>query len=452
MQPLSMIVDFLNKADERKTAEALLDTFAKYASSLEQYDELAKLYNDLTLYSKSKEQLELCLGACSAHEAYGVRSNLAKVLNKMNLPQEAIRLTNLNLAINSDDHSVKLEQAFSYYLMGDLNKSKEMQSSLLEIPNLPDAVKKQINFNFGTFDMSEGKFKSGLRKMIIGGKKDIGIWKTPTFPFPTWDGSKTDKTIVVYAESGIGDEIMNVRFMKHISYKGMNAVWFGTRKDTNDLFRFSGFDVVESIYDLDPRKEYLAIDSTSLPVILDLDESEVNIGEYLKVDKERVKYWKDKLPEQFITVRWSGNPLYDHDLHRSVDKELLINTLKGFGLPLVSLQIDAGKDQGNLIVPDVNDWRDTIAIQHLATMNVTSCTSTAHSAAASGANVIVLPPICTYYPWLNLVDNKSHWYNDNVTVYPQTVHKDWSGPVEQLKQHLIKSGLKYVAEHELQTR
>ena len=441
---LSMVIGFLRDTNEKVVAEQVLDAFAKYANSLEQYDELAKLYQDLTAYTKCEQMLKLCLGAANAQQAFAVRANLAKTYNHMNEPKLSLQQTDLNLMIDPNNFEAKMEQSFSYYLLGDAKRSWEIQEECLNDPNCPEKVAKRIKFNSGTYLMMDGKFKEGMRRMIIGGKRDVGIWKTPEFAFPEWDGSHTEKTIVVYGESGIGDEIMNVRFLNHIKARGMNVVWYGTRGDTSQLFETSGFSVVRNLIELDPRKEYVAMDSTRLPVLLDLDMADVYTGAYIKTTQARIDKWKKILPEEFITVRWSGNPVYDHDLHRTLDKPLLLNTLEGFGMPIVSLQIDAGKDQPGLIVPDVTDWLDTVAIQLLAKVNITSCTSTAHSAGASGAHVMVLPPICTYYPWLNLKDdNTSWWYGDNVKVYPQTKHRDWSGPIEAMKSQLIKGGLKW---------
>jgi tetratricopeptide (TPR) repeat protein len=432
---LTAVVEFLRATDELKTAKELLNTFSKYATSLEQYDELGMLYEKIKAYPESLKMLDKCLAVCPHPEQMkAVRANLSKVYNHVNDPDKSLFYSNLNLEMNPKDYEAKMEQTFSYYLRGDYKKSHEIQLELLSDPNLPENVKKRITFNMGSFDIMHGNFKQGMYKMIMGGKA-IGIWKGINKPFPKWTGEQTNKTILIYAEAGIGDEIINIRFCKEIEKRGMKYLWVGYRKDTNELFKTNGYRVVESDTNLDPMEEYVYCESMSLPVLLDLDKDDLWHGTYLTPKQEYIDRWKEILPQEFITARWCGNPYYDQDLHRTVNKELLLETLAKSCLPVVSLQIDEPTE--GLINPDIKDWDDTLAIQYLAKLNVTSCTSTAHSASAIGANVVVMPPICKYYPWeLLKKDTYSYWYSDNTRVFVQKKHKDWTEPLQRLEEIL----------------
>jgi len=428
---LTAVVEFLNQVDELKTAKELLDTFSKYATTLVQYDELGMLYEKIKAYPNSLKMLEKCLAtAAQPEQLKSVRANLAKVYNHINDPEKSLFYSTLNLEIDPNDYEARMEQTFSYYLRGDYNKSHQIQLDLLNDPNLPESVKKRITFNMGSFDIMNGKFKQGMFKMILGGKA-IGIWKAIEKPFPKWTGEQTEKTILIYAEAGIGDEILNIRFCKEIEKRGMRYLWVGYRKDTNDLFKSNGYNVIDSDSNLDPTIEYVYCESMSLPILLDLDQDDLWNGPYLQPKQEYIDKWKSVLPKEFITVRWSGNPYYDQDLHRTLDKELLFNTIKKANLPIVSLQINEKIDEA--ITPEIENWDDTIAIQYLAKLNVTSCTSTAHSASAIAANCVVIPPICKYYPWELLnEDTYSNWYSQKTKVFVQKKHKDWTEPLNRL--------------------
>lgn len=164
-------------------------------------------------------------------------------------------------------------------------------------------------------------------------------------------------------------------------------------------------------------------------------------GLNLKVNEDYIKKWKNILPEKFVTLRWNGNPLYDQDLHRHLPFDQLLNTVKNNinnDVKIISLQIDENsKTVDGLINVQIDNWFDTIAIQKLALLNITSCTSTAHSAAAIGSPCIVMPPICTYYPWVYLKENKnSYWYGSNLKAFTQTKWKNWDIPMELLKKEL----------------
>lgn len=431
---LTQVVNFLRQTDELSTAKVLLDTFAKYSNTVEQYDELGMLYEKCKFYHDSLAMLEKCYAAVYEPQVKkSVRANLAKVYNHLNEPKKSIFYSNLNLEMNPNDFEALMEQSFSYYLLGNYAKSHDIQFELLKKENLPDNVKKRITFNMGSFEMEEGDFKSGLYKMIMGGK-EIGLWTPMRSAYKKWDGSQTKKTVLVYAEAGIGDELINVRFMNEFKKRSINAIWIGHRKETNDLFKRNGFKVLSTKDQLDPLEEYVYCEAMTLPILLDIDKTQFWQGSYITPDEKYVEKWRKILPDKFLTVRWSGNPLYDQDLHRSVDCDLLVSSLKELNLPIISLQIDNKYTMKNdLIDVDVENWEDTLAIQHLALGNITSCTSTAHSAGSIDAKNYVLPPICTYYPWLGRVEeNRSWWYSKNTKVFVQKKHKSWNEPINKL--------------------
>lgn len=432
---LTEVVNFLNEANEIDAAKNLLKTFEKYAVSIVQYDEIGMLYQKVKAYHDSLRMLEKCNELVSDPiQKKAVKANMAKVYNHLNEPLKSIECSEYNLKLNPNDYEARMEKAFSYYLYGDSEISYKIQNELLEDPNLPIKTRNFITFNMGTFDMQRGDYKNGLRKTIMKGK-EIGLWKPVKVPYIKWDGKPTDKELLVYAEAGIGDEIINIRFMKHIKEMGIKAYWVGHRKYTNDLFRRNGYDVI-SLKDIDPTKKYVYAEAMTLPIVMGLDKGDFWKGSYLTPDEKYVEKWRQILPERFTTLKWSGNPLYDQDLHRSVDLKDLIELAKYINLPYVSLQIDDNKYSGdNIINVDIESWEDTLAIQYLAEINITSCTSTAHSASAIGAKTYVLPPICTYYPWISLKeDNSSYWYSDMTKVFAQTKHRDWSDPINKIKE------------------
>ena len=430
---LVSVINFLKEVDELKEAKNLLNTFAKYSNSLEQYDTLGMLYEKVKAYPESLKMLEKCLVlAKSPEQFHSIRANLAKVYNHVNEPEKSLFYSELNIQMNSNDYEALMEQSFSQYLWGNFEKSYEIQKRLMEDSLVPDNVKERITFNMGSFEMAQGNFKSGIFKMIVGGK-EIGIWKGIKRSYPKWQGEQTDKTLLIFAEAGIGDEIVNIRFLKHLSDRGIKAKWVGHRKDLVSLFKSNGFDsILEK--EIDPFEEYVYCESMSLPVLLDVDLNDLWYGPYLTPKQEYIDKWKAKLPENFITMKWSGNPYYEQDLHRSLDVDLLLSKLPK-DMPIVSLQLDDTKE--GLIKVDIESWEDTLAIQQLALLNITSCTSTAHSASASGAKCVVLPPIATYYPWLNLrEDDSSYWYSENTKAYPQKIWRNWEPTIDKCIEHL----------------
>lgn len=425
---LREVVKFLCHHDEYEVSESLLDTFYNYSSMLEQYDELAELYHNSKKYLKAIKLLHICLNmAGNSEQAYKIRSNLAKVYNIANLPEESLKFSNLNLEDQPDNLETIMEISFSYYTMGQKEKSYEIQKNLLKEEKLSDSLKKRIMYNMGTFYMQQGKFKEGIRNMIMGGR-GLSIWPHLKKPFKKWDGEFTKNRLLIFGESGIGDEFINIRFVKKLNEMGYNTMYVSLRKDLSEIFNKNNIRSVSSENYLDPTEENIEyVEAMSLPLFLELDKDELWDGSYINPDPVYVEKWKKILPEKFITLRWKGNPYYDQDLHRFIDKDEMVECFKKLNLPIVSLQVDDKSEDSRLIQPDIKSWHDTLAIQYLAAYNITSCTSTAHSASAMGAKTLVLPPIATYYIWLDLRDKYySRWYGENTTVIAQKDYKSWN--------------------------
>lgn len=439
------VIDFLKQTDELKVAKDVLKTFAKYACSLEQYDELGMLFEKIKAYPESLEMLEKCYkNASEPSQLYSIRSNFAKVYNCLNEPLKSLHYSSANLEINPLDINLKLEQSLSYYLYGDHQKSWTIQTNLLNDKTLPKDIQDRINFNIGTFDLNNGLFKQGLKKIIVNGK-NIGLWPSIKKPFKKWNGEKTNKTLLVYAEAGIGDQIINVRFMDTLKKQNINAIWIGGDGSIRNVIKFSGYNVMDNDQALKVGDEYVYTDSFSLVPLLDLDLPELWNGTYLKLSADHIEKWKSLLPKKFITIRWSGNPLYEHNLHRNLPFDLLMRQIKKVipsDVSIVSLQVDDNKHfDEKLLHVDIMDWFDTTAIQSLSLLNITSCTSTAHSAGAIGANCVVLPPISTYYPWCCLKENNtSYWYGNNLKVFVQTKWKNWDDPINLVINELTNIG------------
>lgn len=433
------VIDFLIKVDELEIAKNLLKTFAKYSNSLDQYNELGMLFEKINAYHESIEMLKKCYDSdLNKNQLYAIRSNFAKVYNKINEPTKSLYYSNINNSINPADNEIKLEQSFSYYLIGDFEKSLEIQNKLLQDSSINDDLKTKIEFNMSSFDIKKGLFKQGVKKLTLNGKK-MGLWPNIKKPFKRWTGENTNKTLLVYAEQGIGDQIIHVRFMNELKKRNINAIWVGGDDDIRKIFKFANYNTIDNDNNLDLFKEYVYTDSSSLVVLLELGLDQLWQNPYLKLNYEYVKKWQELLPKKFITVRWNGNKNFSHNLQRKIPFNILYDTIKNCipnDVDIISLQLD--ENQKDLISVNIENWFDTTAIQNLALMNITSCTSTAHSAGAIGANCIVLPPITTYYPWQYLTKNKnSYWYGKNLKVFVQNEWNNWNNPMESVKHELL---------------
>ena len=429
MDPLEHIIQFLKQTDELETASALLKSFKKYSTSIEQYDQLGRLFHDVKDYSEAIDCAERTLVmAANPNQMFAARANLAKLYNHTNQPQKALNYINANLSVDTNNYECLMEKVFSYYLSGDFSASQKLTEELLSNPELPKTVKERCEFNYGSYLMDSGEFKQGMINFIDIGHQ-IGIWPKTQFPGKPWDTSvEPGKTIAIQAEGGIGDEIINIRFAKNIKELGMNPVFVTNRNDTLNLFTRNGFDVVRDKSQVPEDAEWIL--SMYLPIALDLNKDQLWEKPYLIPDAEYVEKWKKILPKgKKVSIRWQGNPYYDQDLHRSIPLNDLNEYLDLNREDVIFVSVQKDNFEGIEKYPKVFDaapylesLEDLLACLSLMDYNISSCTSVAHVAAAAGLPVAVFPPIATYYTWLG----DAKWYGDNCTVYRQKQWKDWS--------------------------
>ena len=426
-------------------AKNFLDIAAKYSFEVSVLDEIAYLQNEVKDYANSIATLRKCLALSqNPQEHYSIRANLAKMYNHLNEPMLSLGYSNANFETSQgQDYDTLMEIAFSHYLYGDYEKSESIMRELNTVEGLPDHVKGRVLYNLGSYDIEKGLFKRGLSGFIHIGHK-IGIWThREKSMIPMWDGSKQEgKTVLIHAEGGIGDEIICIRFMKHIERMGMNPVWHTNNQSLLEVFNNNGFKCISDFNEVD-LSDAVQCMAMYLPLLLDVNKDQLWEGPYLGVNEKYLDKWRKILPEgPKLGCKWTGNPHYEQDLHRSLPIDF-INNLEFSGTK-VNLQLEPENDQPNMFNAGsmINSIEDTLAILTLCDYTVTSCTSIAHMLGALDVKGSVCPPIATYYVWLGMNENKSNWYGENLKVFRQKKHRDWSCVFDEVQKTIRENNAK----------
>ena len=456
---LEPFVMALNQLGERELAIECLHTFAKVAAGFGQFDNLSKCYFKLKEYNTAIKYGEAALvNSPTPHHSYVTRFNLINLYNHANYPERAMTYININEKIK-DTADLDLEKAYSLYL---LNRKKEAQNilenTLTTRKDLSEETKIKINFNLGTYYLYEDKFQKGMRHFILDGAK-MKLWNTETIftrnaklNLDFWQGTPDCKNLVVYAEAGIGDEIINVRFMKLLKERGINALWYeATQKDVKisdrpgivELFRKNEIPVITDLKEALHLPNLMWTYSMHLPIYLNLEYPDLWYGPYLKPCADYKNKWQLKGKKLKIGIRWQGSKFYDHDLHRSYPLKQLYDTIKDVKADFISLQKDDGVEETSDF-PGIKDLQnklenieDTFALISNLDFVITSCTSVAHMAASQGKRVFILVPISAYYTWSHS-GKQSPWYGDHVTLLRQQRPRNWDEPMQELKKYLIE--------------
>jgi tetratricopeptide (TPR) repeat protein len=453
----------LFKLNEPELAEKCLDAFSKSAMTFGQYDNLSKCYFKIKKYEKSIKYGEMALvNPPSPQHAYSARFNLINVYNHANYPEKALLYLDINDAIfNTAD--LDLERAYTYFL---LNRKKEAQKILektLETKkDLSEEIVTKIKFNLGTYYLYEDKFQKGMRHFILDGAK-MKLWNTETIfarneklKLSFWQGTPGCTNLIVYAEAGIGDEIINVRFMKLLKERGINAVWYESIADENvkkndrpgivELFRKNNIPVITNIEEGLKIPDAMWTYSMHLPIYTNLEYQDLWYGPYLQACPTFKEKWKLEGSKKKIGIRWKGSKFYDQDLHRSYPVKQLYKNIKNFDVDYYNLQRDEGIEE-IVDFPGITDLssgfntiEDTFALISNLDYVITSCTSIAHMAASMGKRVFVFVPISAYYTWSHSA-KQSPWYGDHVTLLRQEKPRKWDEPMAELVGLLKQEGL-----------
>lgn len=406
-------------------AKTFLSIAARNCDNLEQLDRIAFLQSEIKDYKNCVDSLKFCLSlAHDNNSKFAIRANMAKMYNYLNEPMMSIAYSKMNKEY-AFDYDTLMEMSFSYYLMGNYVESEKMMRSLVNDQNLPDEIRGRVEYNLGSYDIERGDFKKGLKGFIEVGHK-IKIWNDRYIPnVPVWNGENIlDKNIVIHAEGGIGDELINVRFIDNLKKLGANPIWITNSKDLVPVFNRNGFNTSLDIKSVDTINTVQCM-AMRLPILLDLDETQLWNGAYIKPSEEYITKWNSILPNgKKLALKWSGNPHYDQDLHRSIP--LAIIDKIAYDGTKVNLQLESDFFQDNMFNAGIhiNSIEDTLAILWLCDDLITSCTSIAHMNGSMGKNGIVCPPIASYYVWLG-TNGYSKWYDKSLRIVRQKEHKNW---------------------------
>lgn len=416
---LDYVISSCRSQNKLEDAKKFLKIAGDNANDLAMLDRVAFLQCEIKDYISCVENLKKCLQMTNDKDTkFAIRANMAKMLNHLNRPAESIAYSKLNQA-ERFNYDTLMEMSFSYYLAGDYAESEKMMRELVTHKDLPEDVRGRVEYNLGSYDIERGNFKKGLRGFIDVGHK-ISIWHTKYIPnVPVWNGEDiSGKNIIIHAEGGIGDEIINFRFCENLKKLGATPIWNTNHRDLQTVFERHGVQTSKP-ESFDNAVQCMAM---YLPILLDLNKDQLWNGPYLKPSEDYLDKWTSLLPTgKKLAIKWTGNPFYDQDLHRSIPLEHIQN-IKYDGIK-VNLQLEPELYQPDMFNAGeyISSIEDTLALLWLCDDFITSCTSVAHMNGAIGKNGIVCPPIASYYVWLG----DAKWYDNSLKVVRQTKHKDW---------------------------
>lgn len=426
-------VDFFITIKENDKAKIVLDLLKPHATTIKDIDKLGDLYAQIREFNDTLELAHKIYDLCNDdHTRYIARVNIIRAHLNLNQPKEALEYILINEKYKPNDHPNQMDKAMVYFLLNQKPIGEQILRNILTQPRSKD-IDKRVNFNLGTYELSAGNFRSGLRKVLLAGR-ELNIWEKYDLPKKNnFTGNiEPGKTILICSEGGMGDEIISVRFAKHLKDRGMNPIWYTPRKDLGGIFNRSGFETINDITEY--KDDWLWCYSMPIPCYLELEQEELWYGPYITPLRT-----KEQLPgKKKVGIKTMGNPKYDQDLHRTIPWEDTINAIPE-DYTIYSFHVDEDFHHPRVInlKDKIKSWEDTLDYIDQMDCIVSSCTSLVHAAAAMDKKTYVCVPILNYYTWA-IPGAHTKWYSDNITIVRQTEYDNWNSTMAELKELLHK--------------
>ncbi len=270
---------------------------------------------------------------------------------------------------------------------------------------------------------------------------------TPTLPYPPWRGEPlAGKSILVWMEQGLGDEIMMARYATVLKSMGAQVSWICRPAMAPLLRQVEGIDhlyVAEGSVQL-PRHDYWTLPMSLPRGCGSTLETIPARSPYIRVPAGYALGDDDLLATAKLRVGlvWKGAAALANDRNRSLPG---LATLRGLwdapGVEFFSLQ--KGQDEGAVaadqpltdLAPTLVDLAQTARAVEDLDLIISVDTAVAHLAGAMGKPCFVmLPAIGLDWRWLT-DRSDSPWY-PSLTLFRQTTPGDWSDVVAQMAQRL----------------
>ena len=290
---------------------------------------------------------------------------------------------------------------------------------------------------------------------FTGGWQDFEErWTQPNvaarpLPRPRWDGSSLEgKTILVYAEQGLGDTIHFARYLPMVKARGGTVLFECQPSLARLLAGVAGADrLIPGGAPLPPYDVQVPL--LSLPALFGTTLATIPAAvPYLYADPGLLEYWRRELApvKDFkIGIAWQGSIDHPGDRYRSIPLTRFEILAQVPGTRLVSVQKGPGTEQlltGAFPIFDPGDrletFRDTAAVLMNLDLVITVDSAVAHLAGALGVPVWVLLPFTPDWRWL-LERSDSPWY-PTMRLFRQRRFGDWEDVFERVAANLPAHG------------
>ncbi|MDH6258920.1 tetratricopeptide (TPR) repeat protein [Bradyrhizobium sp. BR13661] len=298
-------------------------------------------------------------------------------------------------------------------------------------------------YNHAHFLLMNGHFAEGFDAYRWRRKCKTLSDGDPVFGEPEWQGEPlAGRTLLVFAEYGLGDALHFVRYLPMVTGKGGKIILQVQPALASLLRQLPDVTVIPRGEALPPFD--LQTPLMSLPRLFGttLDNLPAAVP-YLHPDPARLSRWRAVLGREIrlkVGVVWAGNPRHKGDRQRSLTAEAVLPRLIMPGVQLYSLQKEPRDEDAAVLTalretvidlaPALGDFADTAAAVAALDLVIAVDTSVAHLAGALGRPVWMLTPYALDWRWLRDRED-SPWY-PTMRLFRQRRPREWDDPLMRL--------------------
>jgi tetratricopeptide (TPR) repeat protein len=375
----------------------------------------------------------------------GLCNNIGAVLHELGRHDEALPWFEMAIAREGGNVDALNNKAQAEYQLHRLFEAAATYARVMALD--PDNA--TATLGRAHLDLLGGNFQAGWAGREARWRVSGLTIVYPTFHQPMWLG-QTDisgKTILIYADEGMGDAIQFARYVPIVASKGARVI-LAVHSALQPLL--SGVEGVSQCIALCSPQAMPPFDTfcplLSLPLAFATQLDTIPCQPYLPRPAEgRVRAFDDRLkPHDRLRVglAWAGNPNHSNDVNRSLPLRMLAGMVD-IDATFVSLQKDLRVgdksilDQTRIIdlTAELSDFSETAALLSCLDLVISVDTSVAHLASAIGCPTWLLLPHTPDYRWL-LDRNDSPWY-PTLRLFRQTATRDWAQVLDRMRGELV---------------
>ena len=450
---------FYNKGNSLHRQNLFDEAIQAYEKVLKIEPNNAKAFNNMGLALKEKGCLAESIEAYN--KALSIKPDYAEALNNKGVSlqyqgelDEAMKAFNKALSLKLDYAEAYNNMGLALQDQGKLDEAREAYHEALSLnPDFADAY-----HNLGNLFLLQQNFTQAFELMEWRWKKScLSIGSPLNSSKPSWDG-KNKKKIFVWAEQGIGDEIMFGSLLPE-ARRSSEKLIVECDKRLIPLYKRSFSQGIKFIDDKDKISEdlyenHIPIGSLAKHFRQKLDDFTITSSGWLKADQQKTISLRNSLSTQqndkIIGISWFTKSTNARNNSRNIPLEYLANTLKKIPANYVNLQygetieeISKVKQNFGLEVTQIegldlfNDLDGLAALISACDVVISIDNATVHLAGALGVETKVLLPFAPDERW-GIMQSDSYWY-DSLTLYRQETHGDWQKPLEKLMQNVVNA-------------